>query len=67
MKEVKKNYESSYFLRMGKNSVEKKEIVVVDVLDNPKGITLIALIITIIIMLILVRSNNKNNNEWRTI
>ena len=30
-----------------------------------RGITLIALIITIIVMLILVRSNSGYNNKWR--
>jgi hypothetical protein len=67
MKEVKEIYENSCFLRMGKNSVKKKEIVGVDVLGNPKGITLIALIITIIVMLILARSNNSSSCKWKTI
>jgi hypothetical protein len=31
-----------------------------------KGITLIALIITIIVMLILARSNNSDNDKWRS-
>ena len=36
-------------------------------IKGQKGITLIALIITIIVMLILVRSNSKYNNKWRII
>ena len=32
--------------------------------QNIKGITLIALVITVIILLILARSNNRNGNIW---